>query len=234
MRFRPEPPQASHSGSGRPTEPRPHAGLATDGGFVLDDPAGSLHGLEVPQLDRDVDVLTPGRGGRAAFPECVVEALVASAPVAVPVVEQPGLALGEDRVGLGQFAEPGFGIGGVGNIGMPLPGQAVEGALDRSAVRISREAQHLVVVPLSDNGHLWRIVSYHADAATDSGFERYPGMRSVAAAAVLLGAGLAAGHALADTAPVPVPTVSVPVPTAPVPVPTIPVPVPTSPFPCPR
>ena len=33
-------------------------------------------------------------------------------------------------------------------------------------------------------------------------------MRSVAAAAVLLGAGLAAGHALADTAPVPVPTVS--------------------------
>jgi len=50
-------------------------------------------------------------------------------------------------------------------------------------------------------------------------------MRSVAAAAVLLGAGLVAGHALADTVPVPVPTVSVPVPTVPVPVPTVTVPV---------
>jgi hypothetical protein len=49
-------------------------------------------------------------------------------------------------------------------------------------------------------------------------------MRSVAAAAVLLGAGLVAGHALADT--VPVPTVSVPVPTVPVPVPKVTVPVP--------
>src|SRR6185295_1142946 len=144
-------------------------GLAADSGFVLDDPAGSLDGLEVPQLDRDMDVLTPGRRVRAGFPERVVEALVASAAVAVPVVEEPCLALGEDRIRLGQFAEPGFGIGGIGNIGMPLPGQAVEGALDRSAVRISREAEHLVVVPLSDSGHLWRIVSYHADAATDSG-----------------------------------------------------------------
>ena len=52
-------------------------------------------------------------------------------------------------------------------------------------------------------------------------------MRSVAAAAVLVGAGLVAGHALADTVPVPVPTVSVPVPTVPVPVP---VPVPVTPM----
>jgi hypothetical protein len=51
-------------------------------------------------------------------------------------------------------------------------------------------------------------------------------MRSVAAAAVLLGAGLVAGHALAATVPVPVPTVSVPVPTVPVPVPKVTVPVP--------
>ena len=51
-------------------------------------------------------------------------------------------------------------------------------------------------------------------------------MRSVAAAAVLLGAGLVAGHALADTVPVPVPTVSVPVPTVPVPVPKVTVAVP--------
>src|SRR6478735_1308617 len=57
-------------------------------------------------------------------------------------------------------------------------------------------------------------------------------MRSVAAAAVLLGAGLVAGHALADTVPVPVPTVSVPVPTAPVPVPVSPkLPAPTMPAP---
>jgi hypothetical protein len=52
-------------------------------------------------------------------------------------------------------------------------------------------------------------------------------MRSVAATAVLVGAGLVAGHALADTVPVPVPTVSVPVPTVPVPVP---VPVPVTPM----
>ena len=51
-------------------------------------------------------------------------------------------------------------------------------------------------------------------------------MRAVAATAVLLGAGLVAGHALADTVPVPMPTVSVAVPTVPVPVPTVPVPVP--------
>ena len=51
-------------------------------------------------------------------------------------------------------------------------------------------------------------------------------MRSVAAAAVLLGVGLVAGHALADTVPVPVPTVSVPVPTVPVPVPKVTVPAP--------
>ena len=51
-------------------------------------------------------------------------------------------------------------------------------------------------------------------------------MRSIAAAAVLLGAGLVAGHALADTVPVPVPTVPVPMPTVPVPVPNVTVPAP--------
>ena len=45
----------------------PHAGLAADSGFVMDDLAGSLRGLEVPQLDRDMDVLTPGAAvGRAS------------------------------------------------------------------------------------------------------------------------------------------------------------------------
>ena len=58
-------------------------------------------------------------------------------------------------------------------------------------------------------------------------------MRSVAAAAVLLGAGLVAGHALADTVPVPVPTVSVPVPTVPVPVPKVTVPARPVPVPVP-
>ena len=51
-------------------------------------------------------------------------------------------------------------------------------------------------------------------------------MRSVAVAAVLVGAGLVAGHALADTVPVPVPTVPVPVPTLPVPVPKVTMPSP--------
>jgi hypothetical protein len=59
-------------------------------------------------------------------------------------------------------------------------------------------------------------------------------MRSVAAAAVLLGAGLVAGHALADTVPVPVPTVSVPVPTVPVPVPKVTVPAPPVAVPVPK
>src|SRR4051794_33413986 len=58
-------------------------------------------------------------------------------------------------------------------------------------------------------------------------------MRSVAVAAVLLGAGLVAGHALADTVPVPVPTVPVPVPTVSVPVSTVPVPVPKVTVPAP-
>jgi hypothetical protein len=93
-----------------------------------DEERGGRHVAQEPLLGRDglpradrlvgedpVDELVVGQVGR--LPGGLADALVgrpeaapAGPPVREPVVEQPGARLREDRVGVGDLAEPGLGL----------------------------------------------------------------------------------------------------------------------------
>src|SRR5712691_899765 len=132
--------------------PAAHAGLAAEGGVVANDPAGPLGGLEAPNVEADMDVLAT-LGARPEVPKRLVEPLVPTPPIAVAVVEQPGLPLGEHRIRLGELAELVFGIGRFGYVRMPFAGEPMEGPLDRLLVSVPGNAENLVVVPFLDRSH---------------------------------------------------------------------------------
>src|SRR2546421_12773282 len=72
--------------------------------------------------------------------------------MAEAVVELAALRVGQDLVGLDDFAETVIGIRFLGHVGMELTGEAPERPLDLVRVRRSRHAEKLVVVALS-RGH---------------------------------------------------------------------------------
>jgi len=72
--------------------------------------------------------------------------------MAEAVVELAPLRVGEDLVGLDDFAEPVIRVRLLGHVGMELTGEAPECALDLVGARLSRHAEKLVVVALS-RGH---------------------------------------------------------------------------------
>jgi hypothetical protein len=97
-----------------------------------------------------VDVFAAGYLRRPGLPERLVETLIPAAAVAVAVVEQPRLSLGEHRVRLGELAELLFRIGRVRDVGVRLACEDVVRAPDRLLVGIPGNAEDLVVVPFDD------------------------------------------------------------------------------------
>src|SRR5438094_2787944 len=119
--------------------------LAAHDGLERDEAARTPLGLEAPDLDVRVDVLPP-HGALPDLPDRLVESLIAPAAVAVPVVEQSRLTLREHRVRLGELPEPPLRLGRVGNVRMPIARLRTESSLDRLLIRVTRTAEHLVLV----------------------------------------------------------------------------------------
>ena len=95
-----------------------------------------------------------GEAAEAGRVEAFGAARARDAGLAEHVVRLAPLGVGEDLVGLVDLLEPLLGGRVRVDVGMPLLGELAEGALDRGVVGSPLDAEHLVVVALTDHGRL--------------------------------------------------------------------------------
>jgi hypothetical protein len=119
--------------------------------LVLEQAGRSALRLLRPDRDPRVHVLAARR--RLAVLALVVDPLVASTAVAVAVIEEARRRLRQHPVGLGQVAEALVVLRRVRDVRMAVAREGMECAADRLLVRVTRDAEELVVVRL-DRSHL--------------------------------------------------------------------------------
>ena len=95
-----------------------------------------------------------GEAAEAGGVEALGAARARDAGLAEHVVLLAPLGIGEDLVGLVDLLEPLRGGRVRVDVGVPLLGELAEGALDRGVVGSPLDAEHLVVVALTDHGRL--------------------------------------------------------------------------------
>ena len=95
-----------------------------------------------------------GEAAEAGSVEAFGAARARDAGLAEHVVRLAPLGIGEDLVGLVDLLEPLLGGRILVDVRVPLLGELAEGALDRGVVGSPLDAEHLVVVALTDHGRL--------------------------------------------------------------------------------